>query len=171
MTANRSARREFILGLAASSPLSSKVCPKSPIQRLSMENVFMQATENGISFYQVHGLGLRNAVVNVSSGSSVECKNVFDLELARALAPKSEPNVPGIVLEEVREAKVESVRLSGSRLALVEVKGEGNRDITLALNRISKQTQEVAFATARQNKVWCGGFNPAVGNPSKPISQ
>src|SRR6266581_2290105 len=30
--------------------------------------------------------------------------------------------------------------------ALVQLRGDGNRDITLALNRVSKQTQEVVFA-------------------------
>jgi len=120
--------------------------PESPIQRLSLENVFVQAAEKGVSCYQVHGFSLSNSVVNAQSGSPVECKNVLDLELVRLRAPKSRPNVPVIVLEGVREAMVESCSAPESSPALLRVKGGSNRDITLALNRVSKQTQEVAFA-------------------------
>lgn len=120
--------------------------PESPIQRLSLENVFVNAADKGISCYQVHGLSVSNAVVNANSRPSVECKNVLDLELVRVRSPKSEPNVPAIVLEDVNGAMVQSCSAAESSPALVQLKGKGNRDITLALNRVSKQTQEVAFA-------------------------
>ena len=126
--------------------------PESPIQRLSLENVFVQAAEKGVSCYQVHGFSLGNAVVNAKSGSPVECKKVLDLELVRVRAPKSGPNVPVIVLEEVREAMVESCSAPESSPALLHVKGDSNRDITLALNRVSKQTQEVMFADGTSEK-------------------
>jgi polygalacturonase len=120
--------------------------PESPIQRLSLENVFVRAAEKGISCYQVHGLNLSNAVVNANSGPSVGCKNILDLELVCVRSPKSELKVPAIVLEDVHGAMVQSCSAAESSLALVQLKGEGNRDITLALNRVSKQTQEVVFA-------------------------
>jgi hypothetical protein len=117
--------------------------PESPIQQLSVENL-VAAAENGISCYQVHGFSLSNAVVNAKGRSAVGCKNVLDLELVRVRAPKS-TNVPCIVLEDVHGAMVESCSASDSSPALVQVKGDGNRDITLALNRVSDRTQEVAF--------------------------
>ncbi len=120
--------------------------PESPIQRLSLDNVFVKAAEKGISCYQVHGFNLSNAVVNTNSGPPVQCKNVLDLELVRVRAPKSQPKVPVIALEGVREAMVQSCSAAESSPALVQLRGEGNLDITLALNRISKQTQEVVFA-------------------------
>ena len=126
--------------------------PESPIQRLSLENVFVQAAEKGISCYQVHGLSLGNAVVNSSSGSSVECKNVLDLELVRVRAPKLGPKAPVIVIEGVREAVVEFCSAPENSPALVQLRGDGNRDITLALNRVSKQTQEVACADGASEK-------------------
>jgi len=119
--------------------------PESPIQRLSLENVFVNA-EKGISCYQVHGFGLSNAVVNVNSGPSVACKNLHDLELVRVRSPKSDTKVPAVVLEDVHGALVQSCSAVESNPALVQLKGKGNRDITLALNRVSKQTQEVVFA-------------------------
>jgi hypothetical protein len=120
--------------------------PESPIQRLSLDNVFVKAAEKGISCYQVHGFSVSNAVVNVNSGPSVQCKNVLDLELIRVRAPKSHPNAPVIALEDVHEAMVQSCSVVESSPALVQLRGDGNRDITLALNRVSKQTQEVVFA-------------------------
>lgn len=118
--------------------------PESPIQQLSLENIFVQAAE-GISCYQVHGFSLSNAVVNASSGPALGCKNVLDIDLARIRTPKLESKVPAIMLEDVHGAMVESCSATESSPALVQLKGEGNRDITLALNRVSKQTQEVAF--------------------------
>jgi len=120
--------------------------PESPIQRLSLDNVFIKAADKGISCYQVHGFSLGNAVVNANSGPSVECKNVVDLELVRVRTPKSQPNVPVIAMEEVHEAMVQSCSAAETSPALVQLRGDGNRDITLALNRVSKPTQEVVFA-------------------------
>src|ERR1700730_720612 len=120
--------------------------PESPIQGLSLHNVFVKAAEKGISCYQVHEFSVSNAVVNVNSGPSVQCKNALDLELIRVRAPKSQPNVPVIALENVHQAMVESCSAAESSPALVQLRGDGNRNITLALNRVSKQTQEVVFA-------------------------
>ena len=72
--------------------------------------------------------------------------NDVDLELVRVRAPKSEPKVPVIALEDVREAMIQSCSAAESSPALVQLRGHSNRDITLALNRVSKQTQEVVFA-------------------------
>jgi polygalacturonase len=119
--------------------------PESPIQQLSLDNVLIKAADKGISCYQVHGFSLNNAVVSANSGPSVECKNVVDLELVRVRTPRSQPNVPVIAMEGVHEAMVQSCSAAESSPALVQLRGDGNRDITLALNRVSKPTQEVAF--------------------------
>jgi polygalacturonase len=126
--------------------------PESPIQGLSLDNVFIKAADKGISCYQVHGFSLSNAVVNANSGPAVECKNVLDLELVRVRTPKSQPNVPVIAMEEVHEAMVQSCSAAESGSALVQLRGAGNRDITLALNRVSKPTQEVAFTDGATEK-------------------
>jgi polygalacturonase len=119
--------------------------PESPIQRLSLDNVFVKAAEKGISCYQAHGFSLSNAVVNANIGPSVECKNVLNLELVRVRAPTSQPHVPVIALEDVHEAMVQSCSAPDGSPALVQLRGDGNRDITLALNRVAQQTQEVVF--------------------------
>lgn len=80
-----------------------------------------------------------------SSCAAIECKNVRDLELVRVRASKPGPNEPAIGLEEVREAVVQSCSAAAGASALVRLKGEGNHEITLALNRVSKQTKEVVF--------------------------
>ena len=126
--------------------------PESPIQRLSLDNVFIKAADKGISCYQVHGFSFSNAVVNANHGSSVECKNVVDLELVRVRTPKSQPNVPVIAMEEVHEAMVQSCSAAESSPALVQLRGAGNRDITLALNRVSKPTREVVFTDGASEK-------------------
>jgi hypothetical protein len=40
---------------------------------------------------------------------------------------------------------IESCSAAESSPALVQVKGDGNRDITLALNRVSNHTQEADY--------------------------
>jgi polygalacturonase len=119
--------------------------PESRIQQLSLENIFIEAADKGISCYQVNGFRLSNSVVNANSGPAVECKNVLDLDLARVRAAKSEAKVPAIVVEDVQGAMIESCSAAESSPALVQVKGDGNRDITLALNRVSNHTQEADY--------------------------
>jgi polygalacturonase len=120
--------------------------PESPMQQLSLRDVFVKAVEKGISCYQVQGFSLSNAVVNANNGPSVECKNVVDLELIHVRAQKSGPQAPAIAFEDVHEAAVQSCSAVESSPALVQLKGPGNRDITLALNRVSSGTQEIVFA-------------------------
>ena len=91
-------------------------------------------------------------MVNANSGPSVECKNVLDLELVRVRTQKSQPNVPVIAMEEVHEAIVQSCSAAESSPALVQLRGDGNRDVTLALNRVAKQTEEVVFADGASEK-------------------
>jgi hypothetical protein len=55
-------------------------------------------------------------------------------------------------MEEVHEAMVQSCSAAESGSALVQLRGAGNRDITLALNRVSKPTQEVAFTDGATEK-------------------
>ena len=119
--------------------------PENPIQQFSLENIFVEAAEKGISCYQVHGFNLRNAVVNANSRPAIECKSVQDLDLSHVRAPKLEAGVTAIVMEDVHGAMVESCSAAESSPALVQIKGDSNRDITLALNRVSNQTQEVTF--------------------------
>jgi polygalacturonase len=119
--------------------------PESPIQQLSLGNVFVKAANKGISCYQVHGFNLSNAVVNADRGPSVECKNIVDLELIHVRAQKSGPNAPAIAFEDVHEAMVQSCSAAESSPALVQLKGGGNRGITLALNRVSQGAHEVLF--------------------------
>ncbi|MBV8891771.1 MAG: glycoside hydrolase family 28 protein [Acidobacteria bacterium] len=119
--------------------------PESPIQQLSLENIFVRTAEEGISCYQVHGLSLSNAVVNANSGPAVKCKNVLDLDLVRVRAANIDSKMPAMLVEDVHGAMVESCSAQESSPALVEVKGKGNRDIMLAMNRVSNHTQEVAF--------------------------
>jgi glycosyl hydrolase family 28/pectate lyase-like protein len=122
--------------------------PESPIQRLSLDNVLVSAAEKGISCYQVHGFSLSNAVVTAKRGPSIDCKNVLDLELVRLRGlpgSKFESNAPLIALEGVHNATVESCSAAESSPALVQLAGDRNRDITLALNRVSKPTQEVVL--------------------------
>jgi polygalacturonase len=128
--------------------------PESPIQHVSLDNVFVNAAERGVSCYQVRGFSLSNAIVSGKGGPSVECKKVRDLELVRVRNPKSQQNEPVISLEDVQGAMVQSCSANESSSALVQVTGDGNQDITLALNRVSKPTQEVVFTNgATENAV------------------
>jgi polygalacturonase len=126
--------------------------PESPIQHVSLDNVFVKAAEKGVSCYQVHEFSLSNATVNTNSGPLVACKKVVDLELVQVRNSKSQSNVPAIVLEDVQDAMVQSCSAAEGSPALVQLKGDGNREVALALNRISKPTQEVVFTDGASEK-------------------
>jgi polygalacturonase len=119
--------------------------PESPVQALTLDKVFVKAAGKGVSCSHAHGFSLSNAVVNAEGGPPIECKNVRDLELVRVRTSKPGPNEPGIDLEKVQEAVVQSCSAAAGSSALVRLKGTGNRDITLASNRVSGQTKEVVF--------------------------
>jgi polygalacturonase len=119
--------------------------PESPVQALALDNVFVKAAGKGVSCSHARGFSLSNAVVNAESGPPIQCKNVRDLELVRVRTSKPGPNEPAVGLEEVQEAVVQSCSAAAGSSALVRLKGGGNRDITLSLNRVSEQTKEVVF--------------------------
>ncbi len=119
--------------------------PENPMQRVSLENVFVKATQSGIFCSQVHGLSLGNAVVNAAHGPSVQCRNIHDLELVRVRAPKPEPDAPVIELGAVQQALIESCSAAAGSPALVRLTGTANEDLALALNRVSKHSQEIEF--------------------------
>jgi len=120
--------------------------PENPMYRVSLENVFVKAAQTGVSCYQVRALSLSNMVVNAETGPPLECKNVRDVEVIRVRAPKVEANVPVIELKAVQDAVIESCATASDGAALIRVSGGGNRDITLALNRVSKESKEIVFA-------------------------
>ncbi len=119
--------------------------PENPMHRVSLENIFVKAAQQGVSSYQVRGLSLSNMVVNAESGPSVACRNVRDVELIRVRAPKPEPNAPMIELKEVQQAVVQSCSAGSNGRALVRLTGPGNGDVSLALNRVSHSSKEIVF--------------------------
>ena len=119
--------------------------PESPVQALALDNLFVKAAAKGVSCSYARGFSLSNAVVNADSGPPIECKNVHDLELVRVRTSKPGPAEPTIDLEGVQEAVVQSCSAAAGSRALIRLKGEGNRDISLALNHLSEQTKEVVF--------------------------
>ena len=119
--------------------------PESPIQELRLDNIFVKAAAKGITCSHARGFSLSNGVVNADSGPSIGCESVRDLELVRVRAAKLVPNEPGIEFDNVQDAIVQSCSTVAGSPALLRLNGEGNRDITVALNRVSEPTREVEF--------------------------
>jgi polygalacturonase len=119
--------------------------PENPVHSLSLRNLEVVSAQTGIQCSGADGLTLENVAVRCDSGVPVAISNVRDLELLRVRSARPAAKEPAIRLERVHTGVVESCSAAEGGLALLEVKGSENREITLALNRPPKGAQEVVF--------------------------
>jgi polygalacturonase len=120
--------------------------PESPIQGLILQNVVVDSVATGMSCSNVHGLSLDNVVVNAENGPAVTLTDVRDAEVFRFTTNRPKAQEPNIRLQRVENAVIQSCRATDGSGALVELRGTGNRDIRLALNRVPKNVKEITLA-------------------------
>ena len=118
---------------------------ESPIKSLALDRIFVNKATKGVSCSHAQELCLTNSKVKADAGPAISCENVRDLEFAR-VRTSNPPTEPGLDFENVEQAVVQSCSPNIGSPALLRLKKEGNRGITLALNRVSEPTKEVVFA-------------------------
>jgi polygalacturonase len=119
--------------------------PENPIENLSLTSLMLESVTNGISCSNTRGLAVESVIVNAENAPALALTNLRDVEVTRFCAQKPNLQLPDLRLERVENAIIQScTAVAGSR-TLVEVKGTENRGITLALNRVPKGVDEVAF--------------------------
>jgi hypothetical protein len=120
--------------------------PERPIESLSLRNVSVAASSNGVVCSQVHGLTLENLEVTSDQGPRLEVSDVRDLDVTRFRSAKPDALQPAIRLTRIEGAFLQGCATAAGSKALVEVNGPGSAEIALALSRVPKGSKEVEFA-------------------------
>jgi len=127
--------------------------PESPIREFSLENVTVNGVESGLTCSNTHQARFERLTVNSASGPSYLFSDVRALELSRLRSAKANPEQVVIRMERVENISVTSCTAPEASRALIEVRGAGSRDVVVALNRVPKGAQEVAFAEGADTSV------------------
>lgn len=127
--------------------------PENPIREFSLENVTVNGVESGLTCSNTHQARFERLTVNSAAGPSYLFSDVRELEISRLRSAKANPEQVVIRMERVENVSVTSCTAPEASRALIEVRGAGSRDVVLALNRVPKGVQEVAFAEGADTSV------------------
>ncbi|HWY71159.1 MAG TPA: glycoside hydrolase family 28 protein [Terriglobales bacterium] len=127
--------------------------PENPIREFSLENVSVNGVGTGLNCSNTQQARFERLTVNSDTGPSFSFSDVRDLEISRFRSAKTAPEQVVIRMERVENVSVTSCQAPESSRALLEFHGPGSRDVVLALNRVPKGVQEVAFAEGADTSV------------------
>jgi len=127
--------------------------PENPIREFSLENVTVNGAGTGLNCSNTQQARFERLTVNSDAGPSFSYSDVRDLEIASAGSAKATPEQVVIRMERVENVSVTSCAAPASSRALIEVHGAGSSDVVLALNRVPKGVQEVAFVEGADTSV------------------
>ena len=119
--------------------------PERPIESLSLRNVAVDSSSNGVICSQVNRLSLENVRVVCDQGPTIEVSDVRELDLVQFGAAGKTAQQPAIRLNRVQGALVQGCSAPAGASPLVEVRGSGSSEISLSLNRVPKGGKEVEF--------------------------
>src|SRR5215813_926462 len=127
--------------------------PENPIREFSLENVTVNGVESGLTCSNTQQARFERLSVNSAAGPSYLFSDLRELELSSLRSAKANAEQVVIRMERVENVSVTSCTAPESSRALIEVRGTGSRDVVLALNRVPKGVQEVAFAEGADTSV------------------
>ena len=119
--------------------------PERPIEGLSLRNVAVDSSSNGVLCSQVHGLTLENIEVTCDQGPAMEIADVENLHLERFRSAKPTAPQPAIRLSRIDGALIQGCSAQPGTPALIELRGPENKEISLALNRVPNGGKEVEY--------------------------
>lgn len=119
--------------------------PEMPVQDLRLNNIIASRADRGITCANVHGLVFDGIVAEAQQGALLSAHTIRDLEISRLVARNGSADEPAIRLENVNGAVVHSCAAPESSQTFLQLKGTGNRDISLCTNRMPHATREVEY--------------------------
>ena len=140
-------RNIHLSGIVASDSRRAAVIeglPEMPVRDLSISDFVVNARE-GISCSQVSGMTFDNISIESSKGPAMAASAVRDLEVYRFSGKKPATQQPIIRFENVDGGLIQSCAATEGTGTFLELKGAGNRDITLITNRLGSASQEIGF--------------------------
>jgi polygalacturonase len=118
--------------------------PERPIENLQIENLHVEGAKTGITCLHVKGMVLSRASLDVATGPPASFHAVEDLDIAHFRASSTTTD-PAIRMNDVHDVLISSSRATSGRPVFVELSGASSTAITLSLNRIAPDVQELAF--------------------------
>jgi hypothetical protein len=128
--------------------------PEMPIQGISLSNVVVDDAGTGVTCTNATGVVFDNIIVNAGNGPALNVDDARDVEVYRFTTRKPRTGEPVVRFENVRDAVVQSCTTAAGTGTFLELKGAGNRDISLFGNRLARAAREVGFvAGATDNAI------------------
>jgi hypothetical protein len=120
--------------------------PEMPIQGISLSDVMVDDAATGVTCTNAIGAVFDNVVVNAHKGPALNLDDARDVEVYRFSTRKPRTGDPVMRLENVKNAVVQSCTAAEGTGTFLELKGTGNRDISLLGNRLARAAREIDFA-------------------------
>jgi polygalacturonase len=119
--------------------------PEMPIQGLSISNFTVNGAETGITCSNVAGMDFENIAIQTQKGPVLEVSSVSSIEVRRLSDRNPKKDQPVIRFENVKDGLIQSCTAGEGTGTFLELKGGGNREISLAGNRLARASKEIAF--------------------------
>lgn len=119
--------------------------PEMPVEDLSLSNVVATDADRGITCTNVKGMTFDNIAIEPGEGPALSVDAVRDLEIHRFTARNPPREEPIIRFENVNGAILQSCTASDRTGTFLQVKGSGNRNISMIANRLARSKHEVEF--------------------------
>ena len=118
--------------------------PEMPMRDLSISNFVAQA-EEGISCFNVSGMIFDNVSVDADNGPVLAVAGAQGLEVLRLSGKKPRKGQTIIRLEKTADCLIQSCAAAEGTETFLELRGTGNRDISLIVNRLSRASRQISF--------------------------
>jgi polygalacturonase len=119
--------------------------PEMPIQGLGVSNLVVTGAGAGITCSNVAGMTFDNIVIKAEKGPAMEVAGVRGIEIYRFSDRNPKMDQPVIRFENVDDALIQSCSGTEGTGTFLELKGAGNREISLITNRLGRAAKEVTF--------------------------
>jgi len=120
--------------------------PEMPVQNISLRNIEVTSSDEGMMIYQVRGILLDNVVVNSRYSPALIAREVEDVEIERFTDPDPNSDIPVIQLEGVSNVMIHNCTAkSGTGTFLEMVKGTVD-NVNFRDNRLSAAKKEKEIA-------------------------
>ena len=119
--------------------------PEMPIQGISLSNVVVDDAATGVTCTNAIGAVFDNVTVNAEKGPALHVDDAREVEIYRFTTRKPGAGEPEVRFENVKNAVVQSCTAAEGTGTFLELKGTGNRDISLFGNRLARATREITF--------------------------
>ena len=117
--------------------------PEMPVEDLSLSNVIATGAARGIACTNAQGVRFDNVVLEAKEGTALEADTVRDLQIHGLSARKSAAQQAIVGFENVEGALLQSCTAAVNTGTFLQLKGTGNRDISMIANRLSQSRREV----------------------------